>query len=913
MSYVDAYLDREKDQINIVERVKGKRNYVNYPVEYLFYYNDPHGQYKSMLGHRLSRFATKRRKEFQRELKIHSNQKLHESDINPIFRSLEKNYLDVDAPKLHLALFDIEVDFDPKLGFAKPDDPHQPVTGITVYLDWLDSLVTLVIKPKDMPKEEAQSIVERFEDTMLCDSEAQLINTFLDLIKDADVLSGWNSEGFDIPYMVNRTAMVLGKESTNRYCLWNLYPRKREYIKYGNTQETYDLFGRVHLDYLELYRKYTYHEMHSYRLDAIGEYEVGEKKIPYEGTIEQLYNDDFEKFIAYNRQDVEILKKLDKKLRFVDLANELAHANTVLLQTTMGAVAVTEQAIINEAHKRGVVVPDRKRNGKNGNGHNHPAAVGAYVAYPKKGKHEWIGSIDINSLYPSVIRSLNMGPETIIGQLRQDHTTRYISNKINNEKKSAADAWEGIFGSLEYTAVMAKDKGTEITVDFENGQTETMSGAELYEVIFNSGKNWCLSANGTLFRTDIEGIVPGLLESWYAQRKVMQATMREQTDPEERAFWDKRQLVKKINLNSLYGAILNPGCRFFDMRIGQSVTLTGRAITKHMASKTNEVIAGEYDYRGKGIIYGDTDSVYFSAWPMVKEQVENGEIEWTKESVIDLYDTIAEEVNKSFPSFMKKAFQTSQQKGEIIVGGREVVGSSGLFITKKRYAILVYDEEGVRKDAENEGKVKIMGIDIKRSDTPEFMQKFLSTLLRMVLIGGTKEDILQAITLFKEEFTEKPGWEKGTPKRVNNLTMYYNKIDDMNKKVKRQFEKEFTLEMSDGKAQSNKVNLPGHVRASMNWNTLRSAHKDHYSLPINDGQKVIVCKLRDNPMGYTSVAYPIDELNIPSWFKELPFDHEAMEQTIIDQKVSNMIGVMGWDLSKTKTETTVFGNLFEMA
>ena len=298
---------------------------------------------------------------------------------------------------------------------------------------------------------------------------------------------------------------------------------------------------------------------------------------------------------------------------------------------------------------------------------------------------------------------------------------------------------------------------------------------------------------------------------------------------------------------------------------------------------------------------------------MVKEQVENGEIEWTKESVIDLYDTIAEEVNKSFPSFMKKAFQTSQQKGEIIVGGREVVGSSGLFITKKRYAILVYDEEGVRKDAENEGKVKIMGIDIKRSDTPEFMQKFLSTLLRMVLIGGTKEDILQAITLFKEEFTEKPGWEKGTPKRVNNLTMYYNKIDDMNKKVKRQFEKEFTLEMSDGKAQSNKVNLPGHVRASMNWNTLRSAHKDHYSLPINDGQKVIVCKLRDNPMGYTSVAYPIDELNIPSWFKELPFDHEAMEQTIIDQKVSNMIGVMGWDLSKTKTETTVFGNLFEMA
>ena len=318
-----------------------------------------------------------------------------------------------------------------------------------MYLNWLPEeqrLITLCLKPIQLEQSTAEQIAMGYDNTVLCRDESELLDLFLKFIDDADILSGWNSEGFDIPYIINRTIQVLGKDATSRYCLWDKFPRKRKYIKFGNEQETYDLIGRVHLDYLELYRKYTYHEMHSYRLDAIGEYEIGEKKIPYDGTLDQLYNNDFEKFIAYSRQDVALLGKLDDKLKFIDLANELAHANTVLLPTTMGAVAVTEQAIINEAHKRGMVIPDRKR--QNGNGENTPA-VGAYVAFPKKGLHEWIGSLDINSLYPSVIRSLNMGPETIIGQLRLDSTKSYIDGKMK-EGKSAADAWEGLF-AVSYT------------------------------------------------------------------------------------------------------------------------------------------------------------------------------------------------------------------------------------------------------------------------------------------------------------------------------------------------------------------------------------------------------------------------------------------------------------------------------
>ena len=903
MSYVDAYLNRDKDTINIVERVNGKRVYKSYPTCYRFYHDDKDGQYKSIYGRPLSKFETTNSKAFQKEKKLYEGQRLYESDLNPVFRCLEENYLDKESPDLHIALFDIEVDFDKDRGFARPDDPHQRITAITLHLSWLDSLITLCLAPKDMPFEMADQIAKKFDNTVLCETEAQLLNTFLHLIEDADILSGWNSEGFDIPYIVNRTEMILSKDDVRRFSLWDLYPRERMFTKFGVEQQTYDFFGRVHLDYLELYRKYTYHEMHSYRLDAIGEYEIGEKKIPYEGTLDQLYNEDFEKFIAYNRQDVALLAKLDKKLKFIDLSNVLAHANTVLLQTTMGAVAVTEQAIVNESHKRNLIIPDRKYRKP----HSTDAAVGAYVATPKKGLHDWIGAIDINSLYPSVIRSLNMGPETIIGQLRPTHTEKYINDKIYNEKKSPADAWEGLFGTLEYTAVIEQDRGTNIIVDFEDGTTEEMSGAELYAVIFQNNEDWCLSANGTIFNTQEKAIIPGLLERWFAERKVLQGNMKEaiaKGNKEEIAFWDKRQLVKKINLNSLYGAILNPGCRFFDQRIGQSVTLTGRTITKHMASITNEIIAGEYDHKGKAIVYGDTDSVYFSAYSMVKEDVKSGKLPWDKEAVVELYDNVANEVNKSFPAFMKKATNVPIKNGEIIVGGREMVASKGLFITKKRYAVLIYDLEGHRQDVDNPGKLKAMGLDLKRSDTPEFVQNFLSKILIEILTGKDKKEILSGIQEFKRKFGERPGWEKGTPKRVNNLTKYVDELERYSKHTAR-------VGHMNGNGKVKKPALPGHVRASINWNKMREAYRDLYSLPIMDGQKVIVCKLKSNPMNYTSIAYPIDELNIPKWFKELPFDHDEMEKTIIDQKVSNLMSGLGWDLESTK-KSVVFDSLFEM-
>ncbi len=896
MSYVDALFDKQRDRIHVVERVNGQREYKEYPVNYIFYYDDPRGKHRTIYGTPVTRFATRNNKEFQKELKIQSGKRLWESDFKPVFRCLEENYLGTDTPRLQTAFFDIEVDFDPVRGYAPVEDPFNKITAISIYLDWLDKLVTLAIPPKSMSWETAEEICAKFDDCYLFEREEDMLDAFLNLIDDADMLSGWNSEGYDIPYTVGRITRVLSKDDTRRLCLWGQYPKQREYERFGATKVTFDLIGRVHMDYMQLYRKYTYEERHSYSLDAIGEYELEERKTAYEGTLDQLYNKDFETFIQYNRQDTRLLAKLDKKLRFLDLANTIAHDNTVLLQTTMGAVATTEQAIINEAHSQGLIVPNRKARiqqeiNENDNVPSETQAAGAYVAYPKTGMHEYIGAIDINSLYPSAIRALNMGPETIIGQLRPVMTEKIIADRMAKGDSFAA-AWEGLFASLEYEAVMRGDMGTEITIDWEvDGSSDVFSAAEVWRLIFDSDKPWIISANGTIFTYERKGIIPGLLERWYAERKEMQKKLKDATTPADQEYWDKRQLVKKINLNSLYGAILNAGCRFFDHRIGQSTTLTGRTIAKHMDSFVNEAITGKYDHVGESIIYGDTDSVYFSAWPIVKKDVQEGRMEWDKDIAIQIYDSIADQVNESFPAFMERACHCPRVNGSIIRGGRELVAEKGLFIKKKRYAVLIYDKEGKRLDVNGKpGKVKAMGLDLKRSDTPKIVQDFLSGLLLDVLTGAQRDELIEKVREFKYKFQELPPWEKGTPKRVNNLTKY-----------------------TADEAKKGKANMPGHVRAAMNWNNLKRMYSDNYSMQIVDGMKVIVCKLKDNPLGFTSVAYPTDESHIPKWFKELPFDSGSMEDTIVDQKVENLLGVLDWRISENTNINSTFDALFNFS
>jgi DNA polymerase elongation subunit (family B) len=359
---------------------------------------------------------------------------------------------------------------------------------------------------------------------------------------------------------------------------------------------------------------------------------------------------------------------------------------------------------------------------------------------------------------------------------------------------------------------------------------------------------------------------------------------------DSRAYWDKRQLVKKIGLNSLYGALLNSHMRFYDKRIGQSVTLCGRQIIKHMMSTINECVTGEYVHDGSSIIYGDTDSAIFTAYHKLKNDIDNGSINWNKETAIKLYDAIADQVNSSFPQFMERAFHAPPKNGAIIKAGRELVGDRALFIKKKKYAINIYDKEGKRLDVDGRpGKIKAMGLDLKRSDTPKYVQEFLTGVLERVLAGKNRDEIVATVKDFKTELSQKPSWEKGSPRATNKLTWY--------------------AELEE-KSPTGRANMPGHVRAALNWNFLRRMNGDNYSMRIVDGMKVVVCKLRSNALNFTSIAYPVDELRLPAWFKDLPFDDATMENLLVDQKLDNLIGILKWDFKQDINIKSSFNDLF---
>lgn len=287
----------------------------------------------------------------------------------------------------------------------------------------------------------------------------------------------------------------------------------------------------------------------------------------------------------------------------------------------------------------------------------------------------------------------------------------------------------------------------------------------------------------------------------------------------------------------------------------------------------------------------DTDSSYFSAKSVWMNKPEYKDFDFTRDNIVMLYDGIADETNASFPGYMNTAFNTGLERGKIIAAGRELIGSKALFIKKKKYAVLIYDMEGKRLDTNGkQGKLKVMGLDLKRSDTPQYMQDFLEKVLMATLTGETKDIIFDMIKQFRREFHDRPGWEKGTPKKINGLTDKTNQQQALSNIGK--------TDMFDLKSgEKGKVNMAGHVSAAMNYMKLRKMHNDLFAMELTDGSKAIVCKLKPNPLGMTSIALPTDENHIPTWFKELPFDHVAMEETIIDYKLDNLLGVLGWDLA----------------
>jgi hypothetical protein len=318
---------------------------------------------------------------------------------------------------------------------------------------------------------------------------------------------------------------------------------------------------------------------------------------------------------------------------------------------------------------------------------------------------------------------------------------------------------------------------------------------------------------------------------------------------------------------------------------------------------------------GNGILLHN--SVYFSAWPL-RHKEEFAAFDWSKENIIKLYDNIADAMNETWSAQLKREFNVPEDRC-VIKAGRELVASKGLFITKKRYAVLIFDKEGVREDNNGKpGKIKAMGLDLKRSDTPERIQQFLEGILTRVLQGATESQIIDDIKKFRAEFAQWAAWEKGAPKRVNNITAYRER-DENKRNIELNMQLYSKLAASKDLTETKKIQseidklkkltLPGHVAASLNWNKLRKLNNDAISMPIQDGQKVVVCKLKPNIWNMNSIAYPVDEMHLPDWFKSLPFDVDGMEQTVLDGKLENLLGVLKWDLNSSKL--TEIDELFE--
>lgn len=294
------------------------------------------------------------------------------------------------------------------------------------------------------------------------------------------------------------------------------------------------------------------------------------------------------------------------------------------------------------------------------------------------------------------------------------------------------------------------------------------------------------------------------------------------------------------------------------------------------------------------------NSCYFSAFPVIQDEIERGEIVWTKESVIELYDNIAKAVSATFPEFLKNKFNVPIKRSTgVIASSRETVSESGIWIVKKRYACLMYDKDGIRQDVGGKpGKVKAMGLDLKRADTPKFVQEFLSEILFDTLTLKGEAAVIAKIREFKQKFENMKPWMQGTPRAVNRLSFYKEKLEEagINKLKGIQVEQ---------------LHVPGHVTASLAWNNLKEINRDQHAMRIVDGQKIVVCKLKITPDNMlTSIAYPVDEAHLPDWFLNLPFDSDDMMAGIVDKKVENLLGCMNWDLSAAENRKDTFNDLF---
>lgn len=882
MTYISAI--SVKNDVFVWEREEdGKRVKRPYPAPFYFYVDDPEGTYKTIFDTPVSKLTFKNYNDYysaRREL-AEEGFKLWESDIPPELRVLSNHYYEVPATaKLHVTFFDIEVDYNLEMGFSSVSNPYAPINSVSLFHMYKNTMVVICVPPKGQVWD-AESLRTACNDIeplsteydwefYVVQNERELLLEFLRQIEDTDVLSGWNSDFFDVPYVGKRLERMGGQAWLRRLSFPGAFLPEFADItdKQGRVQTMLRLSGRVSFDFLQLYKKYEFGERYSYKLSAIEE-EVGLNlpKLEYPGSLHELYNNNFPFFVRYNIRDSEILRGFEQTLGYVDVATRMYHLSTGLPTHVLGTLKLAELAIVNYCHHvvRRVVPnitrPDIDRQ-----------IDGAFVLFPQIGLHEMVGSIDINSLYPSAMRSLNISPEMIRGQFTTD-----------------------------CEAQMAIANGTDdvLCLVYEDGTTEDRTASEWRDFLLD--QKWAVSGYGTVFSQEKPGIIPSVLADWFATRKKYQALKKEfavkvdkaDNDEARENFnkqvenYDRLQYIYKIKLNSLYGALTNLYFRFYDLRMGESTTATGRSILKHQCRTVSKALGGEYDiefplwgteeeciehgveprwalhgpvfkgeYPSKYVIYGDTDSSYF-----ITDATD-------LETAIEIADTVGEIVTASFPAYMRASFLCQPEYDGLIKSAREIVSDKGIFVQKKRYILHIADKEGKRVD-----ELKVMGLDTKKTILPKDIAHNINGFIEKLLKGKTWNDLAEEIVEYKEHLVQSGKILKyGLPTGVNKVEEY----------------------MAAYLREGVKARLPGGAAAAVHYNLALQEHGDKVSLPIVSGMKIRKYYLK-YPVGkFKTIALPTDLDQVPQWFLDhYPLDNKAMILRLIDNPISNIIKAIG--------------------
>ena len=625
--------------------------------------------------------------------------------------------LKFDSSKIRI--FNIDIETAAENGFPDIESADQEILAISIKDSFSGRITVFGARPYDNK--------DPMVDYMHFRSEESMMNAFLDYWQAnyPDVITGWNVQLFDMPYICNRIERILGEKFVKLLSPWRLVSQREIFIK-GRKQFAVDTLGISTLDYLELYKKFTYSNQESYRLDYICNVELGEKKLDHSefDTFKEFYENDWQKFIDYNIHDVRLVDKLEDKMKLIELAYTMAYDAKVNYEDVFSQVRMWDNYIYNELNKRRIAIPPKKEATKN------EKYAGAYVKEPKPGFYDWVVSFDLNSLYPHLIMQYNISPETL------------------RESRHPSASVEGILNQ-------------KVEID----------------------KQFATCANGAQYRKDVHGFLPEMMKKMYDSRvifkkRMIKAKQQYEKTPtveltKEIARCNNIQMAKKISLNSAYGAIGNEHFRYYKTANAEAITLSGQVSIRWIENKMNRYLnkllsTEKVDY----VIASDTDSIYLNLGPLVDKFFAAKSSD--KTAVVSLLDKICQEKLEPFieKSYQELASYVSAYEQKMSMK-RENIADRGIWTAKKRYILNVWDSEGVRY---NEPKMKIMGLETARSSTPAYFRDKLYAAFQ-IIIGKDNDELISFINGVRSETRERPYDEVAFPRGCNNLSKYRHPTD----------------------------------------------------------------------------------------------------------------------------------------